>query len=39
MDEEQMDMDWIYLVQDTDWWQAVVNNVVNCWVQLEELNL
>ena len=29
MDEERIGMDWICLVQDTDWWQAVVNNVVN----------
>jgi len=33
MDEEQIGMDWICLVQVTDWQQAIVNNVVNCWVQ------
>lgn len=29
MDEEQIGMDWICLVQDTDWQWAVVNSVVN----------
>jgi hypothetical protein len=33
MDEEQIDMDWICLVPDTDWRQAVMNSVVNWWVQ------
>jgi hypothetical protein len=33
MGEEQIGMDWICLLQDTDRQQAVVNNVVNCWVQ------
>jgi len=33
MDEKQIGMDWICLVQDTDQWQAVVSNVVNCRVQ------
>ena len=25
-------MDWIDLAQDTDWWQAHVNVVMNLWV-------
>jgi len=26
------DMDWMNLVQDSDKWQAFVNNVTNLWV-------
>jgi hypothetical protein len=33
MDEEQIGMDWICLVEDTDQWQAVVSHAVNCRVQ------
>jgi hypothetical protein len=25
-------VEWIYLVQDRDWWWAVVNMVMNLWV-------
>jgi hypothetical protein len=39
-DESRMDlteirlegMDWIHLVQDRDWWQALVNTVMSLWV-------
>jgi hypothetical protein len=26
------DVDWIHLAQDMDWWQALVNMVMNSWV-------
>jgi hypothetical protein len=25
-------VDWIHLVQDRDWWWALVNTVINLWV-------
>jgi hypothetical protein len=25
-------MDWIHLAQDRNWWQALVNMVMNLWV-------
>jgi hypothetical protein len=26
------DVDWTHLAQDRDWWQALVNMVMNLWV-------
>jgi hypothetical protein len=26
------DMDWNHLAQDWDWWQALVNMVINLWI-------
>jgi hypothetical protein len=26
-------VDWIHLSRDRDWWQALVNTVMNLWVQ------
>jgi hypothetical protein len=26
--------EWIHLAQDKDWWQALVNMVMNLWVHL-----
>jgi hypothetical protein len=26
------DVDWIHVVQDMDWWRALVNMVINLWV-------
>jgi hypothetical protein len=26
------DVDWIYVAQERDWWQAVVNSVIILWI-------